>query len=418
MLAALLAPARRQPEGRRRSEDETVPISPRTHVPAEATMDSGRFVTVLVLFGCLAIAAPLYAQTVRVIPAAASCADCSIELELVLTVAEPDAPWLGDRTQFSRDSRGYYYAADFFINPGVVTVVDPGGRASSAFGGAGEGPREGRGTLAPYFDHADTAYVYDFMLSRFSVWAPDRHLVRDFRAPALIEDVIILGPGEMVINANIATRELAGWPLHVLSTRDGEVLRSFGADRPEYRRDLPYLHRRRLASSTGGRFWSAHSTAYVIELWDRTGRKHMELRRDVPWFPAHDGRNRYPSPSPPYTTAVWEDHAGLLWVLVQVQDPEQAAHRDRLEVRDGMRIIHGRDGHRLYDTIVEVLDPATGELLASRRFDESVRKWGSGPLVIYRENAIGIPEYGLYRAILVRGGGSRAESFTLPGGGP
>ena len=57
------------------------------------------------------------------------------------------------------------------------------------------------------------------------------------------------------------------------------------------------------------------------------------------------------------------------------------------------------------DTIVEVIDPRTGQLVASHRYEDDLVRWGQGPIMIYNEDENGVPSYSLYEPRLVRGRG-------------
>lgn len=198
-----------------------------------------------------------------------------------------------------------------------------------------------------------------------------------------------------MVAARIPSRGHAGWPLHVLSGADGSVLRSFGADQAALTPGEARASARRLAKAESGRIWAAHQGQYLIELWDLEGRKHVEVRGSLERFERSD----LPRPS---ITGVWED-AGLLWVMIHVADPRYAENVQKLEdPGDGLGPRIGpADGHALYDTVLEVIDPASGQLVATRRFDDSLNTLGDdAPIIAYRLSADGSPLVDVLRASL------------------
>ena len=140
---------------------------------------------------------------------------------------------------------------------------------------------------------------------------------------------------------------------------------------------------RQLAAGGGGRVWAAYQNRYEVELWDTAGRRLRRLARDAEWFDIYrsdefSARNRRHllrerergnrlAPSlqyPPRVTALEQDGRGRLWTLVSVA-PEKPEDRR--------------------NTIVEVIDPAAGRIVASRRFPMAVAGFAAPGLVTVRE---------------------------------
>jgi hypothetical protein len=350
------------------------------------------------------IAAPgVEAQAPISVPSAVSCPGCSIQREQILRIVDTEPAWLGDHIFLSRDSNGRFHAASNTDSPGRIHVLDSAGRKVGIYGnGKGRGPGEGELTVSPFFGPGDTAYVYDSALARVSVWSPDRKLVRTFASPGGIISAFLVDAKTLVIASNVPTREHAGWPLHMVDVVNGSVRKSFGRS-DGYRYDMAGANARRIAQSADGGIWSSHFFEYVLEKWSKDGTLTRTLRRDVDWVRPRDARTGAPGST---ILAIWEDREGLLWVMIQVPDQRYAQNHARLEdPGDGMgKRIRGRDRNGLRDTIIEVIDPRAGRLLATRRFDEHMNGLGgAAPVYSYNEDPQGNPQYNVYSFRLTRG---------------
>ena len=309
---------------------------------------------------------------VRTFGAEPTCSNCRLDLEHIGIIADSDDdPWMGEDIFVSQDRHGRFYATSFDASPGVVSVIDRSGQRVDRFGRQGEGPGEGRWVRPPAF-RGDTAYVYDPMLGRMTVWSPGpgREVLRTMRVPARLRNWMILDSGELIMTGLLNTRDAIGYPVHVVT--DDRVTRSFGNQSPAFRADAAALSDRRVALSNGGRLWIAHRRRYVIELWNIHGTKLRELRVDADWFPPWDGERTDLDTQipPPQVNAIREDDTGLLWVFVHVAD--ENFHENRRQLEDsgtGMGpIVRPWDRSDLRDTIVHVIDPKEG-IVAAARFD-------------------------------------------------
>jgi hypothetical protein len=68
---------------------------------------------------------------------------------------------------------------------------------------------------------------------------------------------------------------------------------------------------------------------------------------------------------------VREDANGLLWTTLQVADSQWAEGFDSNPVRGEGGVMHYRvrDAEKVLDSYIEVIDPRSGQLVLSRRFD-------------------------------------------------
>ncbi len=141
--------------------------------------------------------------------------------------------------------------------------------------------------------------------------------------------------------------------------------------------------------------WAAHTSRYVIELWDTAGNEIKERELTRAWFPPQ--RTQPESGEPiPRLQAIRQDEGGRLWVVIEVPDPDWSPDTSRLHVRAGF------DFNEYYDTVIEVVDPGNGELLGRARMDESINGF-VGPQLIggMTFDAMGVPYYTVWRVELV-----------------
>lgn len=145
------------------------------------------------------------------------------------------------------------------------------------------------------------------------------------------------------------------------------MIRSFGAHEPQYRPDPDNLPTRKVALARDGTVWAMAPARYVIERWDpSTGEQLQSTPIGSDWFreslaPYTDETVRPPS----RVVGLWEDEDGLVWTIVKDADvdwePSPRANEHR-PYETGER-------DRLFDWVVEVVDPGSGRVLASRRSD-------------------------------------------------
>jgi hypothetical protein len=117
--------------------------------------------------------------------------------------------------------------------------------------------------------------------------------------------------------------------------------------------------------------------AYQVELWDVSGQLRQTVVRETDWF--KPWKDMYPQNGPPnpFLSAVRQDTEGLLWTIVGRLDANAAAAR---APQTGCQR-RADCANQEYDTMIEVLDPRSGALLASRRFPEFLRGFWSDDLL-------------------------------------
>jgi hypothetical protein len=123
---------------------------------------------------------------------------------------------------------------------------------------------------------------------------------------------------------------------------------------------------RRMSAAGSSTFWATRSNEYRVELWDADGRHRRTLVGERSWFKPRTTSIWGVRDTPPSTTmGVAEvDDDGLLWLNMSVAAENW---RDALGGEDDMEgnavLIPGKLYKR---TIIEVIDPVEGKLLARR----------------------------------------------------
>lgn len=276
------------------------------------------------------------------------------------------------------DSLGNYWIGDV-DGPRVYTSD---GRFRQKVGREGQGPLEFAAAGPIFTDSSGNVHVLDPRNQRESVVAQDFSLVRDSPLPPgwVYESLPISGTPLSLVSAVFHTADLLGYPLHVV--RGAEIVRSFGMKQSGVQLISTMSLLRRLAIAPTGEFFSAGYFDYAVEAWTQDGHRISGWRRAGLWNPPPDGVPQPMGPtSPPggLFIAMRVDRADRLWTITWVP-------RDNW--RDGMREVELPDGAvayqpvnsnaSIYTTAIEVIDLASGEILARSELDERVEGFMGG----------------------------------------
>lgn len=331
-----------------------------------------------------------------------TCDSCIVSLKRVAQLGTDDGPGaLGGTGTVARSPGGLFFVATARMLD-EIKVFDSDGRFLRTIGRAGAGPGEFRHIwLLSAVDN--TLYAFDGDNDRVTTLRlPDGEIVSEqpWKWPA--RSVAILKSRSFVINADISIPALAGVPLHLLSS-DGEIARSFGETEDLTRPDVGYAGQRVLAASNDGNVWSAPRTSYVMTKWSPSGRVISTIDRDAAWFRPHRNTVSFTAdrPPPPLVVQMREDAWGRLWILSSVADESwQEGLEFRPDHPDGPRYVPG-NLHDYFDTVIEVVDTRTGELLASGRSDRYITRFADDEHVVsFAETAIGAPRIEVWRISL------------------
>lgn len=303
----------------------------------------------------------------------------------VATTIRDDGPGAGPLGRIAVNSDSSLVAVAEGFNRTQVSVYSSSGAFVRTIGRTGDGPGEFRNvmTLATL---SDSLFVYDNIHFRESVFdfAGQVHrsrsvLPRTFRA-------VPFGDGRLVVNAQDTSPDRVGAYHHVIDSA-GTTILSFPGAGGRFRADEAALNRRSLARASSSTFWSAPPNQYVIEHWGLNGELLARLVREVDWFEPHRQTNVF-RPDVPPEPRIWDlfyDANGHLWVLIHVRDTRWRAQfrSDRSE-----DMAFNGDLHSYWDSVVEVIEPISGRLLASVRHDLYFAGFTSaGHLMSYHEPA-------------------------------
>jgi hypothetical protein len=340
----------------------------------EAFVGKSRVATLLatLAFTGVGLAREGAAQPVTVITGdRAQCRSCTVIARRRLVLRVPDTePALVSPFGFAMDSRGFVYLADPFGTIGI-RVFDSKGRFVRQVGKRGQGPGEfmmiGNLAIGP----GDTLHVFH---AGHSVFAPSGKHVRTRTAldGAMARAVRSLPSGGFVVAASLSDAASHGQPFHHLG-KSNEIIRSFGAT-PEPVPGGPFSSFWQLSNPLNGTIWAARQNVYAIDRWSvSNGQRLQRVVRATEWFKSwsewHSRPNAEPPP-PPRVMAIAGDAAtGHLWVLLSVAAADWRPFR--APAGDGSnedRMLTTGELARVFDSIIEVLDPKAGVLLSSRRF--------------------------------------------------
>lgn len=313
-----------------------------------------------------------------------TCPTCEVELIHLATIGDHEGEGILAAIGFvQRDSRGRFYTVTDG-DPSSVRVFNADGSFLTGFGREGRGPMEFRHISGILPLPGDTLLIFDYSSAHATLVSPSYELVRTFPFPVRVRfpEYAYVIDGTPVVNGIAYSSDAYGHPFHVLE-RNNEVT-SFGYDdRLVTPRTRDAAIFRTIAPVRGERsFWAAALNEYRIEQWSVDGALEHVLERRVPWFtPFPDEADRtVRADNPPRTQlfGLHQDDHGLLWVFMIRADPSW---------REGIRRepdpVHGGTNERIvdydlvYDTVIEILDPEQGALVASVTLDEALRSRGS-----------------------------------------
>jgi hypothetical protein len=192
----------------------------------------------------------------------------------------------------------------------------------------------------------------------------------------------VLKSGHVVVNNYSPTH-----PSFVLLDRTFAALREFGSTTPADSRNdsdaIQYL----LAELESERFAAVQQYyRYGVEIWDTTGSLVRRLDRTPdwyrPWTEADKLARARQMAGFPVIEGVYAD-GQRLWVAARVPDSQWREPRAQSPAPERGREIAippvpVAQYDRRYDTVIEVLDVATGRVLVSQRFDAYVSQFTEG----------------------------------------
>jgi hypothetical protein len=301
----------------------------------------------------------------RIEPQAPECRTCQIVVTRLATLGQ-DSTLLGTLSMaIARDRIGRFLVSSTDMSR--IAVYDGAGRELHSFGREGSGPGEFRGILEIKIAVDDSIYVSD-LARRVSVFAPNHQFVRSFNFAGQFSRAALLPAGGFISETRRgALTEYC---------RDGKEQASRPVSPGVVQPPNPTCRhcdaRSLVAARMPGRFWSWVKNRYEIEQIDLSGVVHQRLVRGVAWFqPWLSETALVPTP---VLSNVREDTTGHLWVTVHLPNPRWVASSGP------SRVATAGDYDRLYESLLEVIDPNSGRLIASARLPGMVSTTRDGIL--------------------------------------
>lgn len=293
-----------------------------------------------------------HAQKRVIIPDTPACPGCRLTLRKLVTLRDTDSVMLEDRIWLVQDRHGR-----FFVGPtqrATIAIYDSAGQYVGSFGRAGRGRTAFEAPKPIHVDADDSVRVMDRL--RCAVFSPAFQEARLLRQQG--DDRVAYDPDAHVYAitgsrvASVTVFDETGRTRWRLETKPAPGEPQHAAFRSVA------LHE--------GRVWTARMDRYEIE--ERRVESPELLvtyERHPAWFPAWPARGAGPwnvAPPVPKLVNLEVDSAGHLWTVSWIADAAwKAAPRATLRLHDLVRYA---------DTMIEVLDPATGRLIVSQRFPE------------------------------------------------
>lgn len=298
-------------------------------------------------------------------PADLACTDCRIQLHQVATLSDVDG-------QIVRDGMRVVEWGDRYLIGGVgdeesqVALVDTAGTVERMIGAVGQGPGQFMGVKSLAADFAGGRVVV--LGRRLTV------LDSTFAEIATVRETDYLRAFRIArLQDGFAVNSYAGGRAPILVLDNQLAIRAtIGA----VARDLD-SNQYVLAAAVRGGLWAARA-AYVYELhrYDSTGREMAVLTPQRGWFlpwstgPASAAQDIRQTPLRPRVAGLHELPGDKLAVLVITADQAVSARKSRPTGPEETAPLSPEEYSRYVDSVIEVIDATTGELIASRRLDD------------------------------------------------
>jgi hypothetical protein len=248
-------------------------------------------------------------------------------------------------------------------------------------------------------DARGAVHIFDPMQNRETVVSAEFELVEDRRLPpATIGSVAQLpdkyGRHRYVVNMWLQSDAHLAQPLHFI---DGsEVLRSFGVVSERTGGLItPFTNQRILTADEVGRVYSSRVYEYLVEVWSEEGQPIAAFEQ--PGLNSPEVRPERYSKSHPVPHRMMDlrvDDRERLWILRSQRRENWMNAFEEFSLPDeskGLRLVGSLD--EVYSSIVEVLDLATGRIVARLEHDAVFTAFvGSSMLLENRWLDSGVPQ--------------------------
>jgi hypothetical protein len=306
------------------------------------------------------------------VPDRATCAECGISTSADARIGDEDGDgMLSDYPDVVvRLADGRFVVAGrsgFESRPRVFTMR---GRFERHLGTIGSGPGEFRSVRASAW-FGDSLVLFDDAIGRMTVLSPTLAYARSIPfTPTLRTRAVGVRDG-FAAAALIEGGGLLPYAVHLFD-RDGAHLRPAGDSADDVIGWRGYPRAYTVGPASGGGFWTAPRLGdYVLRRFDGSGRLRQSLVVHSAWYDgSRDSRGITPS-RPPQSSInhVWQGADGLLWVIGTTADPRWREGIGPPMLTEGQMISPVNDQVRVYDAIIEVIDPVAGRVLTRLRVD-------------------------------------------------
>lgn len=330
----------------------------------------------------------------------ALCAGCTVRLEQIGRIGSLHGPDALSEKAVMAVVNGEIIVSDRHAR-GVISRFSLTGELLAQYGRSGMGPGELRSVRHMHVGAGDTLYVNDGAGSIHRFDGAGQFVDR-IGVPFNLVDFLPLGGNTVLVSAVGRAAGVAGYPLHIFD-RSG-VIASIGGGHVVTPQSEIALHRTLGARGQNG-VWAAHVMDYVLEGWSLDGRRTAFMTRRPSWFLFWSGIAWLANTAPPASSvsAIWQDEEDLLWVILNVADRQWQRVPSGAQVSGTERRGYAQEhADRLFDSIIEVVDPRRAQVIAQGRSDRKLTSIGNGHFYSYEVDASGAPVYRIWRASLVR----------------
>lgn len=290
------------------------------------------------------------------------CSTC-IVLDTVVTISPLESHPISLDPVVARAPSGTTYAVVHAPDGGVIALYDANGAHIVDIGRRGAGPFEYRYVSALFFDVSDSLYIVDSRNRRIDVYSPDGAPVRSIPTAGPVHQGAWLEGSGILLQGVVASPALAGYKARLITadgTENGVAPYTDAYDASDFEYD-----RFPMAVTRTGNYWLASRFDYVLESHsvDRPTPDRLSVMAE--WFePAQLPRELtgIVDPRPVLSSIAWGED-GHLWVLgikpvVPAVLPPLTPY-----TRPSQALVDS-----LTDHVLDVVNPETGTIVASRRF--------------------------------------------------
>jgi len=302
------------------------------------------------------------------VPDTPACSEC-LELEVALSFgfADDEGALLTLQPVITRLPDGRWVVFEAPVG-GVIRIHNPDGSFQRAVEARGEGPGEYRG-LSRLLPNGTGGFVlYDVTNHRLSYVAEDFSFLSSnpFFSAMRIE---ALSDGSFVVNATLPSTVAQGHVVSVVDSTGSVRVGLGGSGRPIDLRKGPHVRHRIIAVDHDDNVWIGYREKYELEKYSADGRLLQSMSRMADWFVPHTNilppRDVNSDPPNPKFRELTVDNDGMLWAMVWVADPDWKEGYDPYALMDDDKV---------YDTVLERIDPASGRVFARTRSGYALKK--------------------------------------------